>query len=267
MGTERINLNELSIPSAFGEPGRLKDYGATSADATTQVFFRDLLDRLMEQIDAAEMVVGCVAWLSHFDVLEALAKKDGVSIIVQKEDFLRPDSAAVSDPHAWRKRLRHAYEAIPVGLSRGKLGGLLGEMLGREYRSRAEELSREWVIEDHMDPIRCVGQAELNGSAQPRMHNKFLIFCDLQHGRICPYAVWTGSFNISVNATRSLENAVLLKDEAIVRAYMREFIQIASVSEPLNWDAPAPTPEWWRGTGATFANFDPLGGDHDFGDE
>lgn len=48
------------------------------------------------------------------------------------------------------------------------------------------------------------------------MHNKFLVFLD---ARGKSYAVWTGSFNFSGNASRSLENAVYISDPVIANSY------------------------------------------------
>ena len=52
---------------------------------------------------------------------------------------------------------------------------------------------------------------------------------------IHPYAVWTGSFNFTRNATMSFENAVVLYDPNIVRAYYHEYGQIVFLSESLDW--------------------------------
>lgn len=57
------------------------------------------------------------------------------------------------------------------------------------------------------------------------MHNKFLVFLDAS-GR--PYAVWTGSFNFSGNASRSLENAVYIDDAAIAQAYHQAWSSVCS---------------------------------------
>jgi phosphatidylserine/phosphatidylglycerophosphate/cardiolipin synthase-like enzyme len=67
-------------------------------------------------------------------------------------------------------------------------------------------------------------------------------------GEFVPEAVWTGSFNFSVNAGRSLENAVFIEDTAIAQAYANEFSQVAALSEPLNWQDPWCSPEWRCGT-------------------
>lgn len=42
-------------------------------------------------------------------------------------------------------------------------------------------------------------------------------------GRIVPYAVWTGSFNFTKNACASFENAVVLREPAIVKAFFEEY--------------------------------------------
>ncbi|HEY9640318.1 MAG TPA: hypothetical protein V6C57_07530 [Coleofasciculaceae cyanobacterium] len=63
-----------------------------------------------------------------------------------------------------------------------------------------------------------------------------------------PYAVWTGSFNMSENATKSLENAVYIQDKAIARAYYNEWAQIEALSEPLDWETAWSEPEWRVGS-------------------
>jgi phosphatidylserine/phosphatidylglycerophosphate/cardiolipin synthase-like enzyme len=87
------------------------------------------------------------------------------------------------------------------------------------------------------------------------MHNKFLIFSKVEestedHGieTVTPYAVWTGSFNLTKNATMSLENALFITDKKIVNAYFEEYGQIAAMSEELNWSSEWTAPEWRIGT-------------------
>jgi hypothetical protein len=69
------------------------------------------------------VVVGCVAWLSSRSVLEALARKKAVAIVVQKEDFLRPDL----DQNWTRagRELRAFYRALPCGFERFEYPGLV----------------------------------------------------------------------------------------------------------------------------------------------
>ena len=85
------------------------------------------------------------------------------------------------------------------------------------------------------------------------MHNKFMVFAKIlmdEHGNHLyhPYAVWTGSFNFTKNAGMSLENAVYITVPNIVKAYLKEFEQIAALSEPLDWDSEWMSPEWWIGS-------------------
>jgi hypothetical protein len=64
-------------------------------------------DRLIRLIRQADIVLGCVAWVTSESILKALAEKKGVSLIVQKEDFLRPDLMSSDN---WSRRLRQLKE-------------------------------------------------------------------------------------------------------------------------------------------------------------
>lgn len=88
------------------------------------------------------------------------------------------------------------------------------------------------------------------------MHNKFLVFARSNPEwpktdsapPVIPYAVWTGSFNVTANATRSFENAVVIRDETVSAAYLKEFGQILALSEPLDWNSDWISPQWRIGT-------------------
>ena len=90
-------------------------------------------------------VVGCVAWLTDYDILDALAKMDAVSIIVQKEDGLRPDGKTTM------KVLRPKYETFP-GTERYVYAGL---------RCKLSVCGCPWI-----EAVRCVGNS--NEDASPR---------------------------------------------------------------------------------------------------
>ena len=72
------------------------------------------------------------------------------------------------------------------------------------------------------------------------MHHKFII--------IDEDIVWTGSYNLTYNATLSLENAIYITDEKIVNGYYQEYTQILALSEKLNWKSEWMAPEWRIGT-------------------
>jgi len=103
-----------------------------------------------------------------------------------------------------------------------------------------------------IEPVRCVGVIN-NGQKipSPRMHHKFVVFGHLteeEYPYFLPYAVWTGSFNFTKTAGYSLENAVVIREPAIVKAYVSEWEQVMALSEPLNWNATWVEPEWRIGT-------------------
>ncbi len=211
---------------------------------------------LVEALQSADVVLGCVAWLTEPRVLEALSGLAGVSLVVQKEDFLRPECLNKAE-------LRAAYQRLH-GISRHAAPGLASSLsVGGE---------------PELDAVRCVGVRPERSKTTPKMHHKFGVLCRRSPGPMpcqwwwkgwrpagvlpdcacssggdCttwpePYAVWTGSFNWTFNATRSLENAIVLTDPTIVQAYVNEWAHVVSLSEPLDWSSEYVYPEWRIGT-------------------
>ncbi|SEH15089.1 PLD-like domain-containing protein [Sphingopyxis sp. YR583] len=229
-----VNLNDLGVPVDHTTEAQ-RDFGIT-ANARLDVIFRDHRARLIAEIGRSPVVLGCVAWLTDADVLRALASCYHVSIVVQKEDFLRPDlgGARYSSLHA-------LYSALPSRLLRYHLPG------GVSSLNHAGDPS--------IEPVRCVGNHNREKRpAWPRMHNKFLIFCDLEPGTehrdtdVVPRRVWTGSYNISNNATHSWENAILIESEEVASAFAKEFGQILTFSECLDWSSDWVEPEYRIGS-------------------
>lgn len=208
------------------------------ASGTVECHFRDVKGALLREIARWPVVVGCVAWLTDREILAALGRGPDVaaSIIVQKEDFLRPDSNAVG-----AAELRALYARV-FPLSRYSFPGIVGGLS---------------VASDDSIGIRCVGNHNRDRHpAFPRAHHKFAVFCDVEERDpaitqvvdIVPRVVWTGSFNWTHSAGRSLENAVVIRDEKVARAYLAEFEQVAALSEPLDWNFEWVEPEWRIGT-------------------
>ena len=122
------NLNEYAIPDGGGlESGRrLSDYSSTSSDQPVAVYFRNLDQYLIGHIRQARMVLGCFAWLTNKAILEALADvSEGVSIVVQKEDFIRPDTDSSKN---WKAELHRRYSALITPPERCAFGGLIGSL-------------------------------------------------------------------------------------------------------------------------------------------
>ena len=157
--------------------------------AKVSCFFTNLEEELINKIQDSEAVVGCVAWLTNTRILQAMSSKN-VSIVIQNESFLAPFNKCT------RRDLREAY--------------------------------RELANEFHVDAVRLYGDKKKG--IKPLMHHKFLVTLK-QNVETCnyePYGVWTGSFNLTKNATMSLENAVFIESTNIAKAYYQEWEQIYS---------------------------------------
>src|ERR1700674_1415082 len=111
-GSHQQDLNDLNAAQITTDAGfePLQDFSTISDDGKVRVFFKNLEDHLIQYIREADIVVGCVAWFTSPRILKALSKVKGVSIVVQKEDFLRPDRNPVDN---WRKWVNDEYDKLP----------------------------------------------------------------------------------------------------------------------------------------------------------
>jgi len=92
------------------------------------------------------------------------------------------------------------------------------------------------------------------------MHHKFLVFLRKRHPRdseaqagawsYYPYAVWTGSYNITSNGNASLENSLYVQNFELAEVYCAEWAQLFEISEPLNWESSYSAPVIDYNTGA-----------------
>jgi hypothetical protein len=210
-----------------------------------EVIFRNQEKKLIGIINEYKnhAVFGCVAWLTSVPILNALSGCKHVQIIVQKEDFLRPD-VGVNNRNKWKNELQALYRRVKCGFAR------------YEFKEPIRNLSV--CCDPSVEAIRCVGNYNSDKSpAFPRMHHKFLVFCKItERGNDIidykPVAVWTGSFNLTHNATMSFENNLYLVDQSgenyILNGYLYEHHQIFALSEQLNWTSEWVEPEFRIGT-------------------
>jgi hypothetical protein len=212
------NLNDLRVLYNCGDGEPLSTFRDNLSSGDTDVFFTDLAEHLCAEIAQHNAVVGCVAWLTNEAALRALAQKQAVTLLVQKEDFLRPDVGGWS-----QAKTRRLYDALPAGSCRH-----WDDASGGRYT----------------DAVYSVGVRADRRVVPPRMHHKFLVFGNTDGECFTPASVWTGSFNITENATRSLENAVLMRRRDIAEAYYKEFRALLLMSEPLDWITPYVEPVW-----------------------
>lgn len=220
----------------------IQDNSISVGDADVSIIFRNQKERLLKKISEYNCIVGCVAWLTDFDILNALSEVDRVAIVVQKEDFLRPDLNAGKD---WKFMLRHSYDKLKSHGGRFAWPGLMAKL--------------SVCSDDTIQPIRCIGNHNSNKEPTfPRMHNKFLVFSNFiednaplpkgYSATLINREVWTGSYNLTKNAAKSLENAVLIRNDNVAKAYYDEFCQIFALSEPLDWESEWCAPEFRIGT-------------------
>lgn len=228
------SLLDASIPCADGPDEPLSDYSASiTVNAKCEVVFRDHKRKILEFISRYEAFLGAIAWFTDTDIISALRDKK-IGIVVQKEDFLRPESKVS------KVALRRAYSSVPDTLTRYELPGV------------ANSLSVCGSPE--VEPFRCVGNHNRNKeAAMPRMHNKFLIGCDYvkfpdRNSSVEPRAVWTGSYNFTFNAQASFENALIIEDSTLALAFAKEWAQIYALSEPLDWASEWVAPQYRIGT-------------------
>ncbi len=232
------NLNNRTIPEDGNYNGIKRNQ--ISKHDNIICYFYNLEYELIDKIEKYPVIVGCVAWLTNESILNALATRDRVSIIIQKEDLLRPDSGNWSG-----EKLRSLYGNLPRSVNNPVVyDEYWGDLISRL------NCNGDWLAE----PVRWCGEFNTNNeSAFPRMHHKFLVFCNIkikdnkdnydfeeeenysyynrQTYYVIPKAVWTGSFNMTHNSTHSLENALFIKDHNIAKSYYDEWQYIFGLSE------------------------------------
>jgi hypothetical protein len=239
-----FNLNQLTIPTDSERSLGLADYSERVVNPhfdSVEVIFKNQQERLVEIINdyPKGVIFGCIAWLTSKPVLKAFANCENVQILVQKEDFLRPDfeveKARLRDVELWKLYGKVTCK-LPRSCFRPPMGNL--SLLGNPT----------------VQGIRCVGNHNSDKTkTKPRAHHKFLVFCRLDgNNEYHPEALWTGSFNLTDNATRSFENVTYFEDKSgtneIISAFLKEHHQIFALSESLNWTHRWAAPEYRIGT-------------------
>ena len=194
-----------------------------------ELYIKDIKKELINKINIHDgPIVGNIAWLTDYDILEALSKKT-VQIIIQKEDFLRPDS--IND-NKFIKSIKKLYN---------KFSGFDNMNLFDYHISVCGHVE--------IPGVTCLGNLNSEKNpAHPRAHNKFLVFCDYSepdennNSHIVPKSVWTGSFNFTNNSGNSLENSIYFSGRNdIIKKYYEYYLHMLMCSEPLDfsweWDS------------------------------
>ena len=186
-----------------------------------EVFFRNQKKVLMDLIRSYEVIIGAVAWITDLEILSELASRQTL-LVIQKEDFLRPDMETRLSEEA-RNKLLGTYAKFKPFDGTGFAFGPFAQVADASFAQ--------------LPPILCFGQClPRRMYMTPRMHNKFFVFFEKEGGHYRPSSVWTGSLNITQLNLNSLENSVLIRDELIAGAYAEEAQIIYLNGEPLDWD-------------------------------
>jgi hypothetical protein len=198
------------------------DFSCIGDNKDIEVYFKNIENIICEKIKKHKYIVGCVAWLTNKKILKELSKKDKeVLIIVQDEDFLRPDTYFDGNKEKFKKTILTYYNKIK----------------GRDKSISLSDLGISTHCEIGCGIRRCGFINKDKLPAFPRMHNKFIVLGnDDEHGYPKYTEIITGSFNYTDNSTNSLENIICLKDDKIVRSYYEQFGEIALISVELDWE-------------------------------
>lgn len=215
-------------------------------------FFHPIEDELINKIRRFKrgLIIGCVAWLTNEKILEALSEVYSVQLIVQKEDFLRPD---LNNEDKFKSRLKQQYLKLRSNITFHEL----------KYRANKlfQNLEKRNMIGERIPPILCCGYHNKDRlPAIPRVHHKFLVFCEIDKDldplqppesimKYRPRAVWTGSFNFTKNSTFSLENAIYIEsdhDNPVIESFVREHHYILGLSEELDWQSEWVAPKYTK---------------------
>lgn len=228
---------EVSLRTHQSVPGLSlsEDHYTLEASSSVEVIFQNLGETLVHQIDMrmqGDLILAAVAWLTSVPILEALdrARARGciVLVLVQKESWLRGGKTVFA------RNNRARYDRLGSYNTKKELEPILKRFYspGRNWG-----FGEKTATAGHdVGAVRCIADEVLSEKSARRMHHKFVVFVqNCGDGLYVPSRVWTGSYNFSYAAEVSLENAVLIRNESVAAAYVREFVMTFLHSEPLDW--------------------------------
>jgi len=185
-----------------------------------QPFFDNLEEILTHFIQSFPYVIGCVAWLTNPNIIKVLETRDGVKIIVNKEEYLSTNM---------RISRKKYYQNIHIQYNKLMDFFSIKCLCCQKYQYQCPKFQKIFGQIENKDGsvITCGIVNNLS-----KMHHKFLIFLD---ENLEPKAMWTGSYNLSKTSNFSLENALYITDTLIIAEYIKEFLAVYAYSEPFDW--------------------------------
>jgi hypothetical protein len=165
-------------------------------------------------------IIGCMAWLSHPGVIEALSKCLGISILVNDEDYSFWGRGVA-------KRLYHTLPKFQQPF----------HMVFRGVNTPLAHLEKENNGSSSFAAVRMIGNGRLpdpEGETKygfkrgNLMHTKYLVFCEWDYqngGQFRPYALWTGSINTTTKAQFNMENAQFFEDANVAQSFFNNYAE------------------------------------------
>lgn len=256
-----INLNKVDpVDDGFL---KLDDNKIENQVASISSYFRNLKDEIISNINKADAVFGCVAWLTHKEIIDALVRKENVSIVVSEQSA--PNKMQTLKKHRNWLKLAHLEN------KNNAFFAFLNQMyVGVEEPSSDNEIdSVRKIIPRALLPTQNLTTTNDQNDLDILMHNKFLVFAKIGFTKevlqeisiayyantlgartcdpkkyletyatpvISPYAVWTGSYNFTAHSENHFENGLYICNEKIAEHYLNEFLQIYMLSRPLDFN-------------------------------
>lgn len=186
--------------------------------AEVECHFRNLQQALLSEIEKADIVLGCVAWISDPIILESLTRRSTALILDSKVNRMG-------------KKLTDLYSQLQH-TDKEPIYEMLLDGIGSEKYLCYTDLEDNPVPKAYAEDWNFEGGLYAVDGFYRYMHHKFLVMiekvgnCNMCGKRKYRPTVWTGSFNFTKNASKGLENAVIIRDDYISASYLCEFLEI-----------------------------------------
>lgn len=199
------------------------------------VHFQNIKEHLRKYIKEAHYCIGAISWCTDGDILDDLRNKKGVHIIIQNDTMATRRNRF----DRFREILRAKYRALPLfpwaEWEKAYPSAVAGTPTNPPPSRICEKdtcsirIAGKRICKSNNSNTKTVGKEETEQQAM--MHHKFLFYLN-ERGII--YAMSTGSYNFSKNASNSYENLLYISDDRVARAYFDEYLEVLQHSMPLN---------------------------------
>jgi len=203
-------MNDLNV-------GLLSGHSCKVSDAEVECHFRNIEEVLLKELSQSHIVLGCVAWITSHTVLKSLSERPCCLILDGKTPKMN-------------KPLTGLYAALEEA-PKEKIYHFLKQGKGwedyfcysdAEGNPKSDQIYRDWNFESGLYAV----------DGYRFMHHKFLLL--IKEDGSCTNCgrtkylptVWTGSYNLTKNARKGLENAVIIRNKTVAASYLCEFLEV-----------------------------------------